>query len=383
VWIEKTTTLGMRAYGNGQSFRVVVGVGQAAKVTSGKTRRCTCLTDVSLVNNLDMSPHIVKIVNLSSLPLVIQRWTTDQGGVLIRRGAEDTSVNGIVTPGTPLSFYVQKTSLVAIDYLPTGAELDVYLDDRQQGYHLVLPSRQSGGALSRAVVAWGLAAGLEKITIDVVSGSLDLRGIALFQAPGAASPSLVPTDIADVAELLAVYGDAIADGQTSLGFLRDSDGFANRLASLRGWRLSDPSSSSGSASCFGVKNVRNVIATRPNRVIVAFGTNDLLPGPDAQGCAATLKQFGAAMDSILSQLRQGLPGIPIYVQAILPLAKVNDSTLKLWNAELQRVTQANQVAFVDPARSLDTTTDFANPSFPNNGGAQKIANFWNTRLPTS
>jgi len=372
----------MRAYGNGQSFRVQVGVGHTAKVTNGQIRRCACLTDASLVNYLDKSPHIVKVVNLSSLPLVIRSWTIDQSAVLLRRATEDRSMDGTVASSEALSFYVQNTSFVAIDYVPTGAELLVHLDDRQQGYRLVLPSGQSGGGMYRAAVAWGLASGLEKITIDVVSGSLDLHGIALFQAPGGAPPSLVPTEVADRAELLAVYGDAIADGQTSLGFLKDSDGFADRLVALRGWRLSDPSSVGGSTSCFGVKNVGSVIAARPNRVIVAFGTNDLLPGPDAEGCNPSIRQFGAAMDSILSQLRRGLPAVPIYVQAILPTTKVSDASLNLWNATLQRVAQAHHIPFVDPGSGLNTTTDFA-PPFPNNGGAQKIAEFWNTYLPTS
>ena len=39
---------------------------------------------------------------------------------------------------------------------------------------------------------------------------------------------------------------------------------------------------------------------------------------DFYGCHPTIQQFQAAMDNMLTELQTSLPGIPIYVGAILP-----------------------------------------------------------------
>jgi hypothetical protein len=382
LWITKTTTLAMKAYGNGQGYRVVVGIGPEAKATVGKVRKCSCLAEVTLLKGLNENTHIVTVINSSrSLQLVVHGWAVDIGGGFRRVGAGFADPQRTVTPGNPLSFYVRNTSMVLIDYVPTGAVLDIYLDDRPDPYHLVTNSTSSsGGSLSRAVIAWGLHGGLEKLTINVVTGSLSLPDIALFEAPGKGSPSIVPESEAEGASLLMVYGDGIGEGLSSLGFNRDADGFADRLIQERGWRLSDHSSAGASASCFGVSNVDSVAAMHPDRVIVAFGTNDMIPGPDAQGCDPTLGRFRAAMHSILSRLRLSLPGVPIYVQAILPTLSISDSTRSLWNTALQSAATANNLPFVEPGAHLSTTTDYSGPIYPNNRGAQKIADFWNSFL---
>jgi hypothetical protein len=229
------------------------------------------------------------------------------------------------------------------------------------------------------VIAWGLAGGLEKVTIDVTSGSLDLRDVVMFQAPRRGTPRVVPDDVAARGELLAVYGDAIGAGQSSLGPLKDSDGFADRLAQLRGWRLTNPSAVGASASCYGTDHVGDVINARPNTIILAFGSSDMIPGPDPQGCNPTIDQFGTAIDSILGQITSRLPGVPVFVQAILPTAGVPDATRKMFNDLLKKKADDHGARYVDVSSKLSATADFAG-LYPNNLGAQVMADAWNTVL---
>jgi hypothetical protein len=383
AWISGTTTLSMKVYANGQSYRAIDGVGPDAKATTGKLRKCGCLVDVTVERGLSTDPHIVTIRNMATrLQLIIKGWTIDAGGSFRRTAVLDASLKGTVTPASPLSFYVQQTSLVAVDYVPSGAILDIHVDDRPDGYRVVTHAAVGSGiALSRAVISWGLAGGLHKLTIDVSSGSLSLRDVVMFQAPRKGTPRVVPDDLAARGEILGVYGDAIGAGQSSLGPLKDSDGFPDRLAALRGWRLTDPSSVDSSASCYGVDHVGDVIAPRPNTIILAFGSSDMIPGPDALGCDPTMDQFGSAIDSILGQIQTRLPGVPLFVQAILPTVGVPEATRTAYNDLLKKKAEDRGARFVDVSSKLSSATDYAG-LYPNNLGAQAIADAWNSLLPT-
>jgi GDSL-like Lipase/Acylhydrolase family len=436
--VTRTTSLSMRAYARGQRLQVTVGIfgGTSTTITLPE---CSCLTVAKLIGNLSRSPHIVTVKNLSTRSMLIQSWQIEDGARFGRTGAGDFSVRGTVTPDTPLSFYVQGASLLAIDYAPTGAVLKIAVNDREDGYMLTThpspgsagtpsqsaaatgasatpsPSPSSGasstpspspsaavssppypgesespspsstgtqGTLYRAVIAWGLPGGLEKVTISVVSGSLDLRDLVMFQAPYRGTPKFVPDDVASRAKLLAVYGDSVAEGQVSLGFLKDSDGFADRLAALRGWRLADLALRGASASCYGVANVDRVVAARPDIVIVAIGTDDMIQGPGLNACNSTVQAFGRAIGTIVSGIQEGLPGVPVYVQAIAPTPGVPDSTRRQWNAVLKQASLSHSVPFLNPSPLLRPQTDFAGFYYPNNRGAQKIAEFWNASLPS-
>ncbi len=378
AWVSGTRTLTVKVYANGQAYRVIDGVGPDARISTGKLRVCGCLVDVMVERDLSTATHVITLRNLSArLPLIVKGWTIDPGGAFRRTAVLDASLRTTVTPNSPLSFYVQQASLLAIDYVPSGAVLDVHVNDRPDGYRVMTHSAvPSGIALSRAVIAWGLAGGLERITIDVTSGSLNLRDVVMFQAPRRGTPRVVPDDVAARGELLAVYGDAVGAGQSSLGPLKDADGFPDRLAQLRGWRLTNLSAIDSSASCYGVDHVADLINARPNTIILAFGASDMIPGPDSLGCNPTIDQFGSAMDSIIGQIQSRLPGVAIFVQAILPTAGVPDATRKTYNDLLRKKAEDRGARYVDVGSKLSLATDFAG-LYPNNLGAQVIADAWN------
>jgi hypothetical protein len=116
-------------------------------------------------------------------------------------------------------------------------------------------------------------------------------------------------------------------------------------------------------------------------VIVAIGTDDMIPGPGSDGCDAPITAFGIAIESILTRIRAKLPAAHVYVQAILPTPGVPDATRAHWNAVLRRVATTHGVPFVDPSSALSSSTDYAGFYYPNNRGAEKIARFWSDYLP--
>jgi hypothetical protein len=111
-------------------------------------------------------------------------------------------------------------------------------------------------------------------------------------------------------------------------------------------------------------------------VIVAYGVNNMLPGPDYWGCDGDLDDFRQAMKHILSELQASLPGIPVYVGAILPTPRVSEETRAAWNQVLIDETAAHGDVFVDASGVLDLRTDYEDDRHPNNRGHAKIASYW-------
>jgi lysophospholipase L1-like esterase len=378
--VSKTRSLSVRAFGNGQPFRVRV---DFRIVTAGQVKDCHgCSTVFTIVHNLSPDPHIITLTNLDAArPLVIGNWLVDRGGVFRQSSVTVTSVHGTFDVTKPFTFFAQNASAIAIDYAPTGVALRVGIDDRPGEYTVATPPRSSA-AKYRTLVAWGMARGISQVRISPVSGTLRLADVVLFQAAGLGVPQMVPEAQVDRGPLLAVYGDSIGDGEFTLGFDANSDGFASRLVALRGWRLADLSRDGASATCYGVGNADGVIAAKPDAVIVVLGTNDMIPGPDFQSCDPTLKQLQDAMRKMLSELRTGLPNIPIYVQAILPSTKTPDAVRGFWNAALRSSAQAEHAVFVDPSPDMALKYDYEGPYHPNNRGHQKLAAYWNRILPS-
>jgi lysophospholipase L1-like esterase len=232
----------------------------------------------------------------------------------------------------------------------------------------------------RSTIAWGLTRGLTRVTLSALQGALDLRSVYLHQALGGARPVIVPTTEAVALPLLTVWGNSITSGDKTLGLARNSDGWVDRLATARGLRVSNKAVGGSSASCYGRGKVEQVIATDPDLVIVAYGTNDMLPGPDFFGCDATMETFREAMDAMLTELEQGLPGVPLYLGAILPTARVPEATRAEWNAVLHEVAAAHGTPVVDPSPALDLALDYADGLHPHNRGHASIAAVWDVAL---
>jgi hypothetical protein len=386
VRVANTASVSMKAYGRGQGIRVQI---DGVKAAPRKLRDCSCLTSVAIANGLGEGGHFISVTNLAPRPLVVAGWSIDAGGTFRRTAVAAPHVEGMLSPTQGMTFYVRGASAVSIDHPSSNATIEVTIDDRPVPYAIRTAAGPVAAAspllhttYSRTLIAWGLAPGLTKVSIAVSSGKLAVRGVVLYQFAGRGVPSLVRDDIAARAPVLAVYGDSIGDGESTLGFAEDSNGFAAQLTALRGWRLEDLSVDGVSASCYGIENVGSVIAAAPDAVIVAFGTNDMIPGDDFQGCGATVKGMEQAMEDILTKLHEGLPTAPIFVQAILPSTETPDRVRQVWNAALRAAAAARGVPFVDPSGVLNVRTDYGGPYHPNDRGHRKIAAYWNGVLPS-
>ncbi len=381
--VANTGSASMKAYGHGQSVRVWV---DGVKSGSHKLKDCSCLTSIKIATGLDADAHVLNVINLAPRSLVVTGWTIDPGGSFRRTALTDTSVRVTLTVGRSVSFYVQRAASVAVDHSSGDATLLVTVDDRPKGYLIDVTGGSGGGSspggtASRTLIAWGLARGVTKLTITVATGELGLRGITLAQYPGLGTPRVVSSAFAERAPLLVVYGDSIGDGRSTLGFAQNSDGFAAQLTALRGWRLGDLSLDGASGACYGADNVAPVIARHPDAVIVEFGTNDMIPGKDFQGCESTPSKLEHATEAILADLQEALPTTPLFVQAILPTAQISDRVRATWNLALRAAATARAVRFVDPSPILDLRLDYSGPFHPNNRGHRKLAGLWNGVLP--
>ncbi len=134
------------------------------------------------------------------------------------------------------------------------------------------------------------------------------------------------------------------------------------------------------AVCYGKNHLSQVTASNPDAVIVAFGVVDMAPGPDRDGCDPTLDEFAAAMDYILSNLESGLPGVPIYVGAILPTDRVTAATRKQWNARLAQVVGSQGLQLINASSVLSFRTDITDGLHPNDRGHADIAAYWNKAM---
>ena len=182
--------------------------------------------------------------------------------------------------------------------------------------------------------------------------------------------------------LLGTFGDSIVGGIKTLGRVRDSDGFADRLAALRGWRVTHRGLGGASAGCWGKTYFNRIVNAHPDVVIVAFGMNDMIPGVDYYGCDDTLQQFKTGMDTILTGIAAGLPGVPVFVGAITPTTEVDEATRAAWNAALADVAAHHGVPVVDASSVLTAPDDFGDAIHPNNRGHRDMADYWNAALGT-
>jgi lysophospholipase L1-like esterase len=371
--VRSTTTVRARVWAQGQTYSVSVDGHAQGKRTAPN---CNCFQRVPVADGMTTAQHAVVFRNIATQPLAVRSWFIDGGGRFMLGVVPATGVAGTVKSGARLSFYVKNAANIAMDAVASGARMRVVLDDQWTGYTFTMADT---GTITRTVLAWGLTKGLHKVSLVVLSGTLDLRRVWLYQAWGLGNASMVDPESAQAAPLLTVYGDSITVGQTSLGFQQDSDGYPDRLAALRGWRLSNQAVRGASAACYGVNHVQSVIATAPDLVILSLGVNDMIPGPDT--CDPGIEDFRSAMDWIVSSLQTGLPDVPIYLGAIIPTMQVDEATRAQWNLVIDDVAAAHDLTVVDPSAALDSRHDYVDTLHPNNRGHAHMAAAWDAAIP--
>jgi lysophospholipase L1-like esterase len=172
--------------------------------------------------------------------------------------------------------------------------------------------------------------------------------------------------------LLVAYGDSITVGYGSGGTGNAAAGYADRFGER--WIVSNRAVSGSSATCYGQAHVEDVVSRHPDAVLVAYGTNDITG--DIFHCRGTIDQFRTAIDSILDQLAAGLPGVPVFVGAILPRAGAAGTKRPMFNQVLAEEVLKDHVQFVDPSGSVTLPDDFVDGLHPNTGGYAMLASFW-------
>jgi len=373
--VRQTSWLKMTVWASGRSFTTTV---DGSTLSPTMLPTCECFKTVLVANGLASTQHLVTVSNTDpNRSFGIRTWLAEPAGKFMQYYWAQPSLVRVVKEGSSTSFTVRNAASVAIGYVANGVKVRVAINDRYLAFVFTGPT---SGGIAHQVIAWGLTPGLEKITLTAVQGTLDIRSGSLLQAAGRGTPSIVDNTTLASTPLLGVYGDSIPSGLRTLGMVRDSDGFADRLAALRGWRVSHRGLGGASAGCWGKTYVNRIISIHPDIVMVGFGTNDMLPGVDYFGCDDDIDQFKAGIDSILAQLATGLPGVPVYVEAIIPTGKVDETTRAAWNQALQDAAAAHSVPVVDPSALLTPLPDYADPIHPNNRGHQEMADYWNAAL---
>jgi hypothetical protein len=373
-----TTSVTASVFSAGQSYQIAV---DGHVVGKSVFENCRCFKKVVLAKGLSPKLHIVTLTNLSLTDAVfVHAWFADPGGAFLQRTTVSTAPAGSFPAGRALAFFVQDTASLSIDTVPADVQFDVSINDRPTVYHVTLTRNgPTIGGVARSLIAWGLPSGVEHVSISVTSGTLTIRRVVLNQLFGG-SPHVLADEQADRAPLLGVFGDSIGDGQKTPGILGDAGGFADQLASLRLWRLADRSAPGATATCYGSDHVGDIASFHPGLVIVSFGASDIAPPPPAAiACHVTLAKYTAAMTSIIDQLHRKLPGVPIYVQAILPSTKVDKVVRGKWNAALKALVSGHGATYFDPGAGLFPNIDYAD--FLNNRGHEKIAKNWASLLP--
>ncbi len=375
--VFKTASVTALVFGGGQTYQVSL---DGHTITKVRLENCQCWKNITLARGLSSKVHALTLTNAGFPGLIVHTWSISNGGAYLQRGAASDSPLGPIAAGHSGSFYVQGVSSIVLYSSPADVVFDVTVNDRPDSYRVTLKRVQPTlGGLAATTIAWGLTAGIQHITLTVSSGTLAVRRVAVY-ASLSGSPRIVPDEQANRAPLLAVYGDSVADGLRTLGFLDDADGFGEQVAAKRSWRVA-VDASPDATTCFGIAHVADLATAHPIAVIVSLGLSDIAPAPGSPRCGTTLEAFRHAMGSILNGLTANLARVPIYVEAILPSTKVKDDVRAKWNDILKAVCASHRATFVDPSKVLFPGYDYSD--LPNNRGHARLAAFWNSYLPSS
>jgi lysophospholipase L1-like esterase len=271
----------------------------------------------------------------------------------------------VLHQGQALSFYVSAPEVDAT-FAGNGSTLTAFVNDKGSGLRVTLGL----SGTQRKRLAWDLPAGPQRFTLLAINGELDILSWSYGGGTRMNASSL---------PLTVVYGDSIADGRLTGGGDGLTGGWADQIAHPLRTRVANVGAAGASAACWGATHTGRVIGRQPSRaVIVAFGTNDMVPGVDEQGCNPTRMHFARGIERILSAL--DAISVPVYVSAILPVLIVNDSVRARWNGTLHRRAVAHGDIYVDPSHVLNTSTDYAGALHPNQAGHDKLARFWTALL---
>jgi lysophospholipase L1-like esterase len=271
----------------------------------------------------------------------------------------------VLSQGQFLWFYVNAPEVDAT-FSGNGSTLTAFVNNKAVGYRVTL-----GTAGDQTVqLAWNLPAGPQRFSLVATTGELDILAWSYGTGRRMIAGSLPKT---------VVYGDSIAAGRLTGGGDDQTGGWADQIAPGLQTRVANVGAPGAGAACWGATHTGRVLGQDPTlAVIVAFGTNDMVPGKDAQGCSPTLSEFRQGIDQILSSLDR--LAAPVFVSAILPVLTVTEAKRARWNAVLNNEAVAHGDTYEDPSGRLDTSTDYANALHPNQQGHDKLAQFWVSTL---
>lgn len=235
----------------------------------------------------------------------------------------------------------------------------VLQDGVQVGPALTIPATGLWGLYT---LATGLSGTHEYEVFQIVANSLSTTLAVLAETINAVAHPARDLDVQ--------YGDSIAV-EGILTDVRDGDA---SIVARAGGRMAYRSGTGGAkASTFGRDNTALVtgLSQAPVNVFEMFGVNDMLAG-------VNLATFQADVQTMLVNLRAGLPSAKIYCRGILPVASSvsNYTQRSAYNAAKAAAVAAigdPNIVYVDTDGWINPTTDTYDGLHPNAAGYANIA----------
>ena len=141
---------------------------------------------------------------------------------------------------------------------------------------------------------------------------------------------------------IAMVGDSITDG------FRWSEAFPGR--NIRNWGI-------GGDTSFGLLGrASQIIATRPAKVFILIGTNDLA------SYEQTPDDIAANVDTLVARFKAELPTAEIYVQSVMPRQPEFRERIEALNTQLSANATARGARYIDVYAPL-LTGDRLNPAY--------------------
>lgn len=277
--------------------------------------------------------------------------------------------------GNEVRFRVKKTRQVR---LTLATEATVWVHVFLDGEHVrAIPPESSPASVELAtnpadgcdirIVRTSVSSGPFYVDAHIIDFELDADGLV--------TPPRVPVP----ETVFCTFGDSIS-GNCCVAPEPPFDpygiGYGWRICEHFGWQYFN-TARDGSGLCrrlfdnplAGERVEKEVIATRPDYLLLFYGTNDLGAGVDPAG------EFAPAFDQLMRQLKEGLPACRIACSALLWRHDVAPARIRAYNEIILQTCRNYQIPCADPFDWL-SPGDFLDGLHPSREGQQKLAEWF-------
>lgn len=246
--------------------------------------------------------------------------------------------------------------------------------DGVDGGIITMPNTSLGGWVTVTTGADGGAQHLYEIISDYLPGgnpgNVIIWGVSLAGGTlGATAPATTDN--------IGLYGDSITFG---VGATNNLTAWAYLLGKSTGLGIANRGMPSTTVHDFGSNpnpgetRTADITGLSPavTQIIILYGTNDW-----SQAVAPeTLAQFLASNVAMFNKLIAGT-AVPLFALLLLKRTDLSDASRDLWNAQITAAqaacTTPSRITIADTTSWIDTVTDLADSTHPNDAGHAKIA----------